>query len=168
MENSSFFNTSIKYSALICVIENLSLQENTRFCWPVRPIPRRSLFHEDMNDSLHPNGQSAISSNTAIGVVTPNSATLQQLHHQQQYQQHQHQQQNDQISNIFNTNTRNNLTPDSQLADAIGTAQSQTSSSAHGNIVVEDRLNQIQEYIRITSSLINSIQTDKVSMELLK
>lgn len=31
------------------------------------------------------------------------------------------------------------------------------------NITVEDRLQQIQEYIHITTTLINSIQSDKVS-----
>lgn len=46
--------------------ENLSLQENTRFCWPVRPIPRRNFLHEDMNDP-HASSQNTSGSNAAIG-----------------------------------------------------------------------------------------------------
>lgn len=51
---------------LTCCLDNLSLQENTRY-WPVRPIPRRN-FHDDnnMNDQ-HLSNQSVGGSNTTIG-----------------------------------------------------------------------------------------------------
>lgn len=49
-------------------LENFSLQENTRFCWPVRPIPRRNFLHEDMNES-HLHGQNSSVSNAAIGKI---------------------------------------------------------------------------------------------------
>lgn len=48
-------------------VENLTLQENTRFCWPVRPIPRRNFLHEDMNDPHNTTGQNSSGTNAAIG-----------------------------------------------------------------------------------------------------
>lgn len=69
--------------------------ENTRSCWPVRPIPRRNLMPDaltNQNDSNNAaNGMSLLNShhlpasNAAIGIViprTPNSTTL--PHHQNQ------------------------------------------------------------------------------------
>lgn len=44
------------------------------------------------------------------------------------------------------------------------TALSNSNNLVNNNVNVEDRLNQIQDCIRITASLINSIQTEKVSV----
>lgn len=71
--------------------------ENTRSCWPVRPIPRKNLIPDTLNNqsestpSQPTNGIVPINpyhlpaSNAAIGIVmprTPNSTTLH--HHQNQ------------------------------------------------------------------------------------
>lgn len=99
-----------------------------------------------------------------LGVVIPTTPNTSGLHHQQLH---------DHITNTYiaNHNIRSNQTPESfadngPRATSIESGQQQTPVAASVQISaanIEDRLNQIQEYIRITSSLINSIQTDKVS-----
>lgn len=180
--------------------ENFALPENTRSCWPVRPIPRRNFMHEasTMNEShslLTGSGQGS-GSNAAIGVViptTPNST----LHHQQQnhineqllqHNHHYHHQYN--MNNLTATptssatknhnhhNNYNHIDTDNlmmsranmyakyesrkRISTAPTIASAATSASTNG-LNVEDRLNQIQDYIRITTTLLDSIQGEKVS-----
>lgn len=187
----------------------MSLPENTRSCFPVRPIPRRNFLQDAINDShslLNGSNQNQIGTNAAIGVVmptTPNSS----LHHQQQNHL------NEQLLHHTNTTTNNlgaanqhtlhhslmqnnilrraNISPDFTASDAASLlsmrvpdgapqqvtipnnllhhtlSSAATNSSNTTNLInslnVEERLNQIQDCIRITASLINSIHSDKVS-----
>lgn len=187
----------------------MSLPENTRSCFPVRPVPRRNFLQDAINDShslLNGSNQNQMGTNAAIGVVmptTPNSS----LHHQQQNHL------NEQLLHHTNATSNNlsaanqhtlhhnlmqnnilrraNISPDFTASEAAsllsmrvpdGAPQQVTipnnllqhtlSSAAVGsnntnNLInslnVEERLNQIQDCIRITASLINSIHSDKVS-----
>lgn len=182
------------------IAENFSLPENTRSCWPVRPIPRRNFMHEAsaMNDShpLSSGPNQGGGSNAAIGVViptTPNST----LHHQQQNHineqllqhnnHHHHHQYN--MNNLtatppssqtknHNHHNYNHIDADNlmmsranlyakyesrkRIPTAVTTTPATTTASTNG-LNVEDRLNQIQDYIRITTTLLDSIQGEKVS-----
>lgn len=140
--------------------DNFSLPENTRSCWPVRPIPRRSYLQDGASGEVHSTGNTVVPSSSllssnqaAIGVViptTPNS-TL----HQQQNQL------NEQLlHHINNQQLLSMRVPDgapqptrNPVAGSFG-----NDKSAH----MEDRLSQIQDYIRITTSLIDSINAEKV------
>lgn len=200
---------------LSCLSDNYSLPENTsRSCWPVRPIPRRTLLNDSINEphSLNASSATQIGSNAAIGVViptTPNSA----LHHQQQnhlneqllqhsHQQHIHHNLAPHHSASHSNLRRTNISPDyitsetssllsmrvpdgapqqvsisnnllhHNIQSVAAIAAARTSGMATNNcaphptinaINVEERLNQIQDYIRITTSLIDSIHADKVS-----
>lgn len=166
--------------------ENFSLPENTRSCWPVRPIPRRNFMQEasTMNEThpLSSGPNQSGSSNAAIGVViptTPNST----LHHQQQNHineqllQHNHHHHHQSTAKNHNQNynhidadnlmmSRANLYAKYENRKRIPTATA-TTSVATNALNVEDRLNQIQDYIRITTTLLDSIQGEKVSHHLL-
>lgn len=149
-------------------IENFSLPENTRSCWPVRPIPRRTSYVQDtvtaeaQQSSANATTSAATtltSSSAAIGVVIPttpntlhqhqNQLNEQLLHHNQHLlsirvpdgiplqQQHQQQQQPRNVVGSFNNDK---------------------------TLPTEDRLAQIQDYIRITTSLIDSFNSEKVAV----
>uniref|UniRef100_A0A1Q3G401 Uncharacterized protein n=1 Tax=Culex tarsalis TaxID=7177 RepID=A0A1Q3G401_CULTA len=186
-------------------IDNLTLQDNSRYIPAVRPIVRRNLLSESGTGAeageLH---------NTAVGVViptTPNSAlqsfrlndtsgsgpssssggtsninnnllnnsarnVLNPFHQpQQQQQQQQAQQQSSQLrasplssrvpdgasQNQLNLNKNSNQ-QQQQIhhhhkhgAGAVGGAKANN---------FEDKLNQIQEYIKLTTNLISSVQID--------
>lgn len=150
--------------------DNFSLPENTsRSCWPVRPIPRRNFLHDISNggtDQSHAGGTggagTSLSANAAIGVViptTPNST----LHQQQNQLNEQLLQQNQHLlmhrvpdgapqptRNFTAVNNTNNNHPVAINGD--------NGSAAN----VEERLSQIQDYIRITTTLIDSINNEKV------
>ncbi|GAB0090190.1 hypothetical protein DMENIID0001_048850 [Sergentomyia squamirostris] len=128
-------------------LENISLQENSRFI-PVRPILRRNLLHDDLSDQ-HPLSSGHNLANTAIGVVIP---TTPNTVHDTPVRSTA-----DVLGNYQNTVHRipegnphipTNLPPSRQVA-------------IRGNI--EERLSQIQDYIQITSGLINSIRSDKIN-----
>lgn len=165
-------------------LDNLSLPENTsQSCWPpVRPIPRRN-FVQHENDS---NLLSTIPSSAAIGVVTPNST----LHHQQQNHINE---QLFQHNNIATTAVSPPVTanydrswsyrrapkptrfgyavkPKMSSDDSSRKHISATTSTAKmfaptARPNVEDRLDEIQDYIRVTTSLLDSIQNEKVSSQ---
>lgn len=127
------------------------MPENTRSCWPVRPIPRRN-YLQDAGEA-HIAGNSAVppsSANAAIGVViptTPNST----LHQQQNQLNEQLLHHNQQLLSM--------RVPDGAPQQTRNTAASiGTDKSAH----MEERISQIQDYIRITTSLIDSINAEKV------
>lgn len=177
------------YSIVYFSADNLSLPEATRSCWPVRPIPRRTYSHETNPETFVP----ANGTNTAIGVViptTPNlSLTQQQNHINEQLLQQNHAQH---TQNLFHLR-RNNLTPDfstrspspflrsadtaphsmsipnnllrsnSIVTSSNSRASTDTGTALMNNLAFDDRLNQIQDYIRITTSLLDSINTEKVS-----
>lgn len=220
-------HTKIAYSARILpsfqIADNLSLPENTRSCWPVRPIPRRNFLHDAINESntLNISGQNNQSgSNAAIGVViptTPNSSLHQQQNHLNEQLLHHtgsgtahnvnshHQTSHNLLQNNILRRTGaggggssiGNQSPDfvsSAEATALlsmrvpdgapqhhlqqqpQTQQQQLQQSVSGStgpgiaannsssvsLNVEERLSQIQDCIRITANLINSIHTDKV------
>lgn len=100
------------------------------------------------------------------GVVIPTTPNSAAGHLQQQHHDHVT---NAYIANHSNIRSSTNQPPPSTY-DRSDSNQEQHPPPPQSSTVaavcasnVEDRLNQIQEYIRITSSLINSIQTDKVS-----
>lgn len=132
--------------------ENFALPENTRSCWPVRPIPRRS-YHQDAvaNEPHSINSLMAPSSgNAAIGVViptTPNST----LHQQQNQLNEQLLHHNQQLLSM--------RVPDGAPQQPRTPA---TTFATDKSLHMEERLSQIQDYIRITTSLIDSMQTEKV------
>lgn len=136
----------------VCITENFALPENTRSCWPVRPIPRRSYLqdavaHEAQNAN---NAAALLSTNAAIGVViptTPNST----LHQQQNQLNEQLLQHNQQLLSM--------RVPDGapQPVTRNVTGPFNNDKSVH----MEDRLSQIQDYIRITTSLIDSINAEQ-------
>lgn len=167
--------------------DNYSLPETTRSCWPVRPIPRRNVAHEPFSDA---NSFNASGNNAAIGVViptTPNSS----MHHQ--HQNHINEQHQNILNARRNTSPNepfaavesspvmamrvpdgathpmsivNNFQSCSQSAQvrasrSVSNGDRQTPNNCNGNI--EDRLSQIQNYIRITTSLLHSINADGVS-----
>lgn len=202
------------------IADNLSLPENTRSCWPVRPIPRRNFLHDAINESnsLNISGQNNQSgSNAAIGVViptTPNSSLHQQQNHLNEQLLHHtgsgiahnvnthHQTSHNLLQNNILRRTGagggssiGNRSPDfvssaeatallsmrvpdgapqhhlQQQPQTLQLQQSVSGSTGPGiaannsssiNLNVEERLSQIQDCIRITANLINSIHTDKV------
>ncbi|XP_031627624.1 putative uncharacterized protein DDB_G0277255 isoform X2 [Contarinia nasturtii] len=134
-------------------LENFSLPENTRSCWPVRPIPRRSYLQDAVtNNEVHSTGNTAASSSTnaAIGVViptTPNST----LHQQQNQLNEQLLHHNQQLLSM--------RVPDGAPQPTRTTVPFNNEKS----LPMEDRLSQIQDYIRITTSLIDSINVEKAN-----
>uniref|UniRef100_A0A1Q3FYD9 Uncharacterized protein n=1 Tax=Culex tarsalis TaxID=7177 RepID=A0A1Q3FYD9_CULTA len=186
-------------------IDNLTLQDNSRYIPAVRPIVRRNLLSESGTGA-----ESGELHNTAVGVViptTPNSAlqsfrlndtsgsgpssssggtsninnnllnnsarnVLNPFHQpQQQQQQQQAQQQSSQLrasplssrvpdgasQNQLNLNKNSNQQQQqihhhhNHGAGAVGGAKANN---------FEDKLNQIQEYIKLTTNLISSVQID--------
>lgn len=148
------------------LVENFSMPENTRSCWPVRPIPRRSYVQDAAASDGHP---TLSTTNAAIGVVLPttpntlhqhqNQLNEQLFHHNQQLlsirvtdgvPQHHHQQQQPQQS-------QQQAVQQPQARNVVGAFNNNDKS-----VPMEDRLAQIQDYIRITTSLIDSINAEKV------
>lgn len=128
------------------------MPENTRSCWPVRPIPRRSYLQDAVTSDAHNTGNPSIpsSTNAAIGVViptTPNST----LHQQQNQLNEQLLHHNQQLLSM--------RVPD-------GASQPPRNPPPTFNndkpVQLEERISQIQDYIRITTSLIDSINVEKV------
>lgn len=119
----------------------------------MRPIPRRSYLQDavDANSTGNTTMQSS-TTNAAIGVViptTPNS-TL-------------HQQQNQLNEQLLHHSTINQQLLSMRVPD--GAPQPARNATTFGNdksTHVEERLSQIQDYIRITTSLIDSINIEKV------
>lgn len=140
----------------MCVVfftDNFSLPENTRSCWPVRPIPRRSYLPDAVTGEVThstSNVPAPTSTNTTIGVViptTPNSTI-----HQQQNQL------NEQLVH-HNQQLLSMRVPDGVPQQTRNTSATFSNDKSQN---VEERLSQIQDYIRITTSLIDSINTEKV------
>lgn len=156
---------------LLFFADNFSLPENTRSCWPVRPIPRRSYLQDAVANEAHITGNQSIpsSTNAAIGVViptTPNSTLHQQqnqlneqlLHHNQQLLSMRvpdgaPQQPRIPIATFNNNNNHNNSATNNNSSNNINNDKS---------LQMEERISQIQDYIRITTSLIDSINVEKV------
>lgn len=115
-------------------IDNLALQDNSRFI-TVRPIVRRNLLHTEMNEPASSN-----QNNTTIGIVIPTPT----------------QQTNDSLS--FTSN---------RVSDTLSQSSISSQRSNNSNIVlpprasVEEKLTQIQEYIKITTSLLNSMELEE-------
>lgn len=115
-------------------IDNLALQDNSRFI-TVRPIVRRNLLHTEMNEPASSN-----QNNTTIGIVIPTPT----------------QQTNDSLS--FTTNR----VSDTQSQSSISSQRSNNSNIAlPPRASVEEKLTQIQEYIKITTSLLNSMELEE-------
>lgn len=153
---------NILLSLFLVWIENFSLPENTRSCWPVRPIPRRTNYVQDAatTEAQHStaNATSAAttltSTNAAIGVVIPTTPNTLHQHQNQLNEQLLHQ--NQHLLSI-------------RVADGLPSQQQQPRNGAgsfnHDKTApVEDRLAQIQDYIRITTSLIDSFHSEKVAV----
>jgi hypothetical protein len=117
----------------------------------VRPIPRKNF--------ANPDDQSA--TNTAIVIpTTPNSSVLQQSNSAGA---------NSSLLNDNNFNAIHILTPITRMDNSANTAANnnpfRNTASHHPHHLlsrpnIEDKLNQIQEYIRITTSLIDSVQNE--------
>lgn len=138
----------------------------------MRPIPRRSYLQDAVASEAHNTGNQSIpsSTNAAIGVViptTPNSTLHQQqnqlneqlLHHNQQLLSMRvpdgaPQQPRNPTATFNNNNNHNN----SNSSIANSTNNINNDKSLH----MEERISQIQDYIRITTSLIDSINVEKV------
>lgn len=130
--------------------DNFSLPENTRSCWPVRPIPRRSYLQDGVATEAQnsANASALLSANTAIGVViptTPNST----LHQQQNQLNEQLLHHNQQLLSM-------------RVPDAPSQPPRNPITSYSTDKPVEYRLSQIQDYIRLTTSLIESLNAEKV------
>lgn len=139
-------------------IDNFPLPEKS--CWPVRPIPRRSYHQDAVANEAHSTGNvqtppppppSSLSSTNvaAIGVViptTPNST----LHQQQNQLNEQLLHHNQQLLSM--------RVPDGAPQQTRNIVPFNNDKSMH----MEDHLSQIQHYIRLTTSLIDSISTEKV------
>lgn len=135
--------------------ENISLQENSRFI-PVRPILRRNVLHDDLNDPL--SGGHNLTNPAAIGVViptTPNTVNDTPVRSTPEVGQTQR------IPDGSGQILQSHLPQRHPAA-----LNERNLSSIRGNI--EERLSQIQDYIQITSGLISSIRTDKVSFSFFK
>lgn len=166
-------------SIRVCVfLDNLSLQDHSRFI-PVRPIVRGSYLSEDLNAEHLPH--------TTIGVVIPTTPSQQPQHHH-----HQQGPQRDPIwQHIISPISRSSgasgpvggpagvanpgafrIIPDgapSQPTSSRHSASSRESSlqrigglNSAANRQLDDRILEIQDYIRATSSLINTINQEKV------
>ncbi|XP_055693645.1 uncharacterized protein LOC129796025 isoform X2 [Lutzomyia longipalpis] len=123
-------------------LENISLQENSRFI-PVRPILRRNLLHDDLTDQ-HPLSHNPANP-AAIGVVIPTTPNT--VNEAPRLAQEAHR-----ITEGSSPQIPTNLPARHALNE-------RSLSAIRGNI--EERLSQIQDYIQITSGLITSIRTDK-------
>lgn len=129
------------------------MPENTRSCWPVRPIPRRSYLQDAVTSDAHNTGNLSIpsSTNAAIGVViptTPNST----LHQQQNQLNEQLLHHNQQLLSM-------------RVPDGAPQPPRNPPPPTFNNdkpVHMEERISQIQDYIRITTSLIDSINVEKV------
>lgn len=69
--NTEKFKTNWVFSGTFPLLDNLTLHEHSRFI-PVRPIVRRNLLHEEMNESQTTSSSAAATAannqnNTAIG-----------------------------------------------------------------------------------------------------
>lgn len=150
--------------------DNFSLPENTRSCWPVRPIPRhsdlprRSYLQDAVANEVHSTGNLTVpsSTNAAIGVViptTPNSTLHQQqnqlneqlLHHNQQL-----------LSMRVPDGAPQQPRNPTSATTTTTTSTTATTFNNDKSLHMEDRISQIQDYIRITTSLIDSINVEKV------
>lgn len=118
----------------------------------MRPIPRRTYLQDAVANEPHSTNSlvAPSSSNAAIGVViptTPNST----LHQQQNQLNEQLLHHNQQLLSM--------RVPDGAPQQPRNTA---TTFSNDKSLHMEERLSQIQDYIRITTSLIDSINAEKV------
>jgi hypothetical protein len=118
----------------------------------VRPIPRKNFANAD--------DQSA--TNTAIVIpTTPNSSALQQSNSSGA---------NTSLLSDNNFNAIHILTPITRMdnSQSVSSNNPFRNTAGHHHLLtrpnIEDKLNQIQEYIRITTSLIDSVQNE-VSFE---
>ncbi|XP_055319156.1 uncharacterized protein LOC129576957 isoform X5 [Sitodiplosis mosellana] len=145
-------------------LDNFSLPENTRSCWPVRPIPRRSYLQDAVASEAHNTGNpSALSStNAAIGVViptTPNST----LHQQQNQLNEQLLHHNQQLLSmrVPDGTLQPPRNPTTTFNNTGGGGGSSSNNNNDKSLQMEERISQIQDYIRITTSLIDSINVEK-------
>lgn len=131
--------------------------------WPVRPIPRRNYLSEN-GEPIHPvNGIVTGTTNTAVGVVIPTTPNLSLHQHQNQLNEqllHHNQQMlslrvpdgaPQQTRTSSNSNNNNAITT-SAVASIV--------ENISENIATTE--NKIQDFIRITTSLIDSMNHDKV------
>lgn len=153
----------------ICVfLDNLSLQDHaasSRFI-PVRPIVRGSYLAEE--EQHLPTSHS----NTTIGVViptTPSQQQQQQNHHDSNIWQHIISPVSRQRPGSEARSTAFRIIPDGAPSQPTTTTHSSNrGNSRHRTAVnstnrqLDDRILEIQDYIRATSSLINTINQEKV------
>ncbi|KAL9702883.1 hypothetical protein quinque_006401 [Culex quinquefasciatus] len=188
-------------------IDNLTLQDNSRYIPAVRPIVRRNLLSESGSGA-----ESGELHNTAVGVViptTPNSAlqsfrlndtsggpstssgagtsninnnllnnsaarnVLNPFHQLQQQQSSQQQQQSSQLR----ASPLSSRVPDGASQNQLNLNKNSNQQQQqihhhhhHGGAVggakannFEDKLSQIQEYIKLTTNLISSVQIDNLN-----
>lgn len=145
--------------------DNLNLHENQRYCWPVRPLPRRNSPSRDYTSDLHsataPTNHNILSvnystnnasglSSQAIGVViptTPNSAlnednyaSVNRLH---QYQQSAASALNSVINHQHQQHHQSDI--------------NQTLANLDSELTWEQRLNFIQYFLSLTSKTLNKV-----------
>lgn len=141
--------------------DNFSLPGNT---WPVRPIPRRNFLTENGEPIQPINGIGTGSTsipNTAVGVVIPTTPNLTLHQHQNQLNEHLLHHNQHMLSmrvpdgapqQVRNTASSNSVITNSTVASIV--------ENISENIATTE--NKIQDYIRITTSLIDSMNADKV------
>lgn len=148
-------------------LENFSLPENTRSCWPVRPIPRRTNYVQDAvaaeaqqsTANVTSAATTLTSTNAAIGVVIPTTPNTLHQHQNQLNEQLLHQNQHLLSIRVPDGIPLQQQHQQPQPRNVVGSFNNNDKT-----LPMEDRIAQIQDYIRITTSLIDTFNSEKVAV----